>query len=160
MGVQGTNLFFLDPHQTRRAISWPGLGTTRSTTDDAARHSVLDPSHITAHHTRRLRRMPIKEIDPSMLIGFFIQDWQDWQDFKEGLKRENEEVEGMGGKPIVTLVSKEDRVERDFAALSLRQEADTVSSTRSNGQRPSQYTREEAIDEVMSLADEDEGIVD
>lgn len=37
-------------------------------------------------HTRKLRRLHIKEMDPSMLIGFLIQSEEDWADWRRGVK--------------------------------------------------------------------------
>lgn len=37
-------------------------------------------------HTRRLRRLHIKEMDPSMLIGFLIRDEEDWHNWRNELK--------------------------------------------------------------------------
>jgi cysteine protease ATG4 len=34
-------------------------------------------------HCERVRRMPLSELDPSMLIGFFCRDENDWKDFKK-----------------------------------------------------------------------------
>lgn len=37
-------------------------------------------------HTRKLRRLHVREMDPSMLIGFFIRDEEDWKDWRRGVK--------------------------------------------------------------------------
>lgn len=37
-------------------------------------------------HTRRLRRLHVREMDPSMLIGFLIQDEDDWEEWKRNVK--------------------------------------------------------------------------
>lgn len=106
--------------------------------------------------------MHIKDIDPSMLIGFFIRDWEDWEDFKTQLARDNEEVEKMGGKAVVTLIGDGESVGSDPTTASTTGSPEMEMSPsaningNANGQRPSPYEREEAVDEVVSLADEDE----
>ncbi|KAL8998437.1 MAG: hypothetical protein Q9169_002474 [Polycauliona sp. 2 TL-2023] len=88
VGHQGESFFFLDPHQPRPALP---------------RHSGVDDyskEDIDSCHTRRLRRIPIQEMDPSMLIGFLIRDKDDWDDWR----RRVTEVEG---KPVVHVADKE-----------------------------------------------------
>lgn len=55
---------------------------------------------IDSCHTRRLRRLPIQEMDPSMLIGFLIRDIEDWHQWRRSVT----EVEG---KPVVHIADKE-----------------------------------------------------
>lgn len=49
---------------------------------------------IDSCHTRRLRRLSIEEMDPSMLIGFLITDSEDWKRWRKG-------VSDVRGKPVV-----------------------------------------------------------
>lgn len=56
------------------------------------------PEEVDTYHTRRLRRIHIKDMDPSMLIGFLIRDEADWADWKE-------RVRSTPGKPIVQIVA-------------------------------------------------------
>lgn len=86
VGVQGSHYFYLDPHYTRPALSC-------RQTDKAYTKEELD-----TYHTRRLRRIHIKDMDPSMLIGFLIRDEYDWTDWKT-------RVVSVQGKPIVNIVS-------------------------------------------------------
>lgn len=86
VGVQGSHYFYLDPHYTRPALSC-------RQTDKAYTKEELD-----TYHTRRLRRIHIKDMDPSMLIGFLIRDQYDWMDWKT-------RVVSVHGKPIVNIVS-------------------------------------------------------
>lgn len=51
-------------------------------------------------HTRRLRRLHIKEMDPSMLIGFLIRDEDDWKNWKRNVME-------VQGKPIIHVSDKE-----------------------------------------------------
>ncbi|CAG8428682.1 unnamed protein product [Penicillium salamii] len=81
LGVQDSHLFFLDPH------------TTRPTT---AHHpeTLYTPEELDSFYTTRLRRIHIKDMDPSMLIGFLIRDEADWIDWKT-------RIQTSPGKPIV-----------------------------------------------------------
>jgi cysteine protease ATG4 len=51
-------------------------------------------------HTRRLRRINVREMDPSMLIGFLIQNEADWQSWRQ-------QVSKVPGKAIVHVGDKE-----------------------------------------------------
>lgn len=68
IGIQGSHFFYLDPHHTRPALPYNS--------------SSFTPSEFDSYHTRRLRRLHISDMDPSMLIGFLIKDEADWQDWK------------------------------------------------------------------------------
>lgn len=88
VGVQGSHLFYLDPHQTRPALP---------------QHNIDEPysdEEIETYHTRRLRRIHIRDMDPSMLIGFIIKDEEDWAHWKSGVSAQ--------GKPIVHVLSGSD----------------------------------------------------
>lgn len=68
---QDQNLFFLDPHTDR-----PSLPYHQDVTD----YTDLDFDDC---HTTRIRRMPMTDMDPSMLIGFLIKDEAAWTVFKD-----------------------------------------------------------------------------
>ncbi|KAK2612231.1 Cysteine protease atg4 [Conoideocrella luteorostrata] len=74
VGSQGHFLFYLDPHHTRKALPYYA---------DAANYTTED---IDTCHTSRLRRIHIREMDPSMLVGFLIQTEADWFDWKSCVK--------------------------------------------------------------------------
>ncbi|MCJ1469266.1 Cysteine protease atg4 [Pseudocyphellaria aurata] len=82
VAVQGDNFFYLDPHQTRVALPLH---------EDIANYTGEE---IDSCHTRRLRRLSVEEMDPSMLIGFLITDDADW-------KRWRKEVGDVQGKNVV-----------------------------------------------------------
>lgn len=82
VGVQGSNLFYLDPHQTRSALPLH---------EDASQYTAEE---IDSCHTRRLRRLHLSEMDPSMLIAFLIRDRDDWEDWRRS-------VVDLPGKPII-----------------------------------------------------------
>ncbi|KAL4911827.1 hypothetical protein BDW62DRAFT_216968 [Aspergillus aurantiobrunneus] len=98
IGVQGSHFFYLDPHNTRPAPTFSKSGSL--TQDD-----------IDTYHTRRLRRLHIQDMDPSMLIGFLIKDETDWEDWKA-------RVTSSGGKPIINILG-----ESDSASWQGRREA-------------------------------------
>ncbi|KAK7745971.1 Cysteine protease atg4 [Cytospora paraplurivora] len=70
----GSYLFYLDPHFTRPALPFH---------EDVSQYS---PADIDTCHTRRLRKLHVREMDPSMLIGFLIKDDDDWDSWKESVK--------------------------------------------------------------------------
>jgi len=82
IGVQGQHLFYLDPHQTRTAL--PFHAEVKDYTQE----------DINSCHTRRLRRIHIKELDPSMLIAFLIRDDSDWREWRRA-------VQEVQGKAVV-----------------------------------------------------------
>ncbi|RDA83205.1 hypothetical protein CP532_5363 [Ophiocordyceps camponoti-leonardi (nom. inval.)] len=74
VGVQGLFLFYLDPHHARPALPYYS---------DADSYKAID---INSCHTDRLRRLHIRELDPSMLIGFLIRSHDDWQEWRRCTK--------------------------------------------------------------------------
>ncbi|KAI0024103.1 hypothetical protein F4780DRAFT_727537 [Xylariomycetidae sp. FL0641] len=74
IGVQGFYFFYLDPHYTRPALPYH------------EKPEDYTPEELDTCHTRKLRRLHIKEMDPSMLIGFLIRDEEDWADWRRGVK--------------------------------------------------------------------------
>ncbi|KAL8803506.1 MAG: hypothetical protein Q9223_006147 [Gallowayella weberi] len=88
VGHQGDNFFFLDPHQPRPALP---------RRNDVTEYSKED---IDSCHNRRLRRLPIQEMDPSMLIGFLIRDKGDWDDWRR-------RVTEVQGKPVLHVADTE-----------------------------------------------------
>ncbi|OAX82633.1 hypothetical protein ACJ72_03013 [Emergomyces africanus] len=89
IGAQGSHFFYLDPHHTRPALPYhPPNG------------QPFSDEELTTYHTRRLRRLHIKDMDPSMLIGFLIRDEDDWQSWKRN-------VQDVSGKAIIHVFDKE-----------------------------------------------------
>ncbi|KAI9147894.1 putative cysteine protease ATG4 [Paramyrothecium foliicola] len=72
--AQGAHLFYLDPHYTRKAL--PYHESPANYTDD----------EVDSCHTARLRRVHIREMDPSMLIGFLIRNEDDWVEWRRCVK--------------------------------------------------------------------------
>ncbi|KAI1809183.1 cysteine protease atg4 [Poronia punctata] len=74
IGVQGLYFFYLDPHQTRPLFAYR---------EDV---SLYSEEEVDSCHCQKLRRIHIKEMDPSMLIGFLIRDEEDWRDWRRSVK--------------------------------------------------------------------------
>ena len=87
-GVQGDHLFYLDPHVTR-----PALIFHNNPMD-------LTQEEVDSCHTRRLRKLPLKDMDPSMLIGFLIKDKEDWHNWRRAIGT-------TSGKPVVHVADEE-----------------------------------------------------
>lgn len=78
IGHQGGQAFFyLDPHSTRPALP-------------------LDPSaeDIATCHTRRVRKLGIAELDPSMLLGFLVRSREEFEEWRKA-------VAALPGKAII-----------------------------------------------------------
>lgn len=87
-GIQGDQFFYLDPHVTR-----PALRLHRNPTD-------FTQEEVDSCHTRRLRRLPLKDMDPSMLIAFLIKDEEDWNNWRMAIGT-------ASGKPVVHIADEE-----------------------------------------------------
>ncbi|KAM0232165.1 hypothetical protein ACHAPO_007938 [Fusarium lateritium] len=87
IGAQGSFLFYLDPHHTRTALPYH---------EDPAEYTSEE---IASCHTSRLRRVHVREMDPSMLIGFLIQNEADWQELKRNVKH-------VQGKSIIHITDR------------------------------------------------------
>ncbi|KAM0551935.1 hypothetical protein ACHAPJ_008043 [Fusarium lateritium] len=74
IGSQGSFLFYLDPHHTRPALPYH---------EDPTEYTSEE---IASCHTSRLRRIHVREMDPSMLIGFLIRSEDDWYNWKRCVK--------------------------------------------------------------------------
>jgi len=77
IGHQGDAFFYLDPHTTRPMLS-----------------PQPSPDDITTCHTRRIRRLHLAEMDPSMLLGFLVRDAQDFAAWRSA-------VAALPGKAII-----------------------------------------------------------
>ncbi|KAK8203976.1 hypothetical protein IWZ01DRAFT_514515 [Phyllosticta capitalensis] len=88
VGTQDSHFFYLDPHNTRPFLPLHS---------DVSQYSAED---IESCHTRRLRRLHIKEMDPSMLIAFLIRDESDWSNWRKA-------VTEVHGKPIIHVADSE-----------------------------------------------------
>lgn len=74
VGAQGNSIFYLDPHQPRPFLPYQ---------EDPTKYTS---EHVESCHTKRLRRLYLKEMDPSMLLGFLIKNEDDWHQFRHGVE--------------------------------------------------------------------------
>jgi cysteine protease ATG4 len=77
--------------------------TTSSTTivppaDSVA--SAYTPSDVSSCHTRRIRRLQIREMDPSMLLAFLVTSEDDYLNWRDA-------VQSVQGKCVVHVQDKE-----------------------------------------------------
>lgn len=81
----GQSFFYLDPHSTRSALP-------------------LDPSpeDIESCHTRRVRRLGIAELDPSMLLGFLVRSQEEFEEWRKA-------VAAIPGKAIIHIHDNESK---------------------------------------------------
>ncbi|KAK5114300.1 hypothetical protein LTR62_002551 [Meristemomyces frigidus] len=84
-GHQADYFFYLDPHTTRPALPSPEKFT---------------PDDVASCHTRRLRRLKVTEMDPSMLLGFLIRSREDFEEWRGAVKE-------IAGKAIIHVHDKE-----------------------------------------------------
>ena len=83
IGHQADQFFYLDPHSTRPALPLQ-----------------LSAEDIETCHTRRVRRLGIAEMDPSMLLGFLVRSKAEFEEWWKA-------VEGIPGKAIIHVHDKE-----------------------------------------------------
>ncbi|KAK8162910.1 hypothetical protein BKA80DRAFT_273978 [Phyllosticta citrichinensis] len=88
VGTQESHFFYLDPHNTRPFLPLHS---------DVSKYTAED---IDSCHTRRLRRLHVKEMDPSMLIAFLIRDESDWSSWRSA-------VTEVHGKPVIHVADSE-----------------------------------------------------
>ncbi|OAA54482.1 cysteine protease ATG4 [Niveomyces insectorum RCEF 264] len=105
---QGSFLFYLDPHHTRAALPFH---------DNPADYTQPE---VDSCHTRRLRRLHIREMDPSMLIGFLIRDEDDWDSWKGAVKH-------VQGKVIITVSAHDPAGGMAFGRREAIDEVETLS---------------------------------
>ncbi|PWN33353.1 uncharacterized protein FA14DRAFT_161247 [Meira miltonrushii] len=80
VGYQGNSLFYLDPHHVRSSVAFKHPPPSMENDDEWWAHAYSEQELATFHNDRP-RRMPMKSLDPSMLLGFLIQDEEDLHDF-------------------------------------------------------------------------------
>ena len=85
---QEDQIFYLDPHSTRPAL--PFHPNSADYTEE----------EVDSCHTRRLRRLNITDMDPSMLLAFLIKDEDDWSSWRQSLERSS-------SKPVVHIADSE-----------------------------------------------------
>ncbi|GAA5929229.1 cysteine protease ATG4 [Sporobolomyces koalae] len=100
VGSQANSLYYIDPHHPRPAVSTVALPSELEplvnriplsrTTEGGEPNALLDTFFATAYddsawrtyHCDKVRKCSLSSLDPSMLVGFLVQDERDWEDFK------------------------------------------------------------------------------
>ncbi|ODQ67853.1 hypothetical protein NADFUDRAFT_44575 [Nadsonia fulvescens var. elongata DSM 6958] len=87
-GYQGDYLFYLDPHLPRVAL---GINDTHVNHDNksgpTSNNIPIPPSiDLSSVHTDRIRKLHLREMDPSMLVGFLIHNEAEWLEWKDTMK--------------------------------------------------------------------------
>lgn len=54
------------------------------------------PEEIDTCHTMRLRRLHVKDVDPSMMFAFLIRDEKDWDNWRRGVLE-------VQGRPVLSV---------------------------------------------------------
>lgn len=88
------------PSTTLEASAASASSSTTIVPSDPSTPSTYTLEDLATCHTRRIRRLQIREMDPSMLIAFLITSQQDYEDWKEG-------VRSVQGKSVVHVQDKE-----------------------------------------------------
>ncbi|KIH63295.1 peptidase family C54 [Ancylostoma duodenale] len=75
IGYYGRNVIYLDPHVAHEYIPMSSWGES-STTMDGVAEGHKEKRHknpLSAYHCRSLSKMPMKEMDPSCVVGFMFR---------------------------------------------------------------------------------------
>ncbi|CAN9091821.1 unnamed protein product [Alternaria alternata] len=104
VATQANNFFYLDPHSTRPLLPYrpppsssqrarperhlphyeaSATSTSSSTTIVPSSNASYSAEELATCHTRRIRRLQIREMDPSMLLAFLITSQEDYDNWKE-----------------------------------------------------------------------------
>ena len=64
--------------------------------------NVADVSdeEVDSCHTRKLRRITLRDMDPSMLVAFLVRDEEDWRSWRKAMNKPS-------GKPVVHVADNE-----------------------------------------------------
>ncbi|KAL9709428.1 Cysteine protease atg4 [Leucoagaricus gongylophorus] len=88
VGSQADNLFYLDPHHPRPAIplrsppSTPAQDHPSLTPLQQHLVSAYSDAELKTYHCDKVRKMPLRGLDPSMLLGFLCKTSQEWDDLR------------------------------------------------------------------------------
>jgi len=115
MGCQGNSLFYLDPHHSRPAISlrhpppqfMADAQPRAPSSEEGERDSASDDwwcqaysdAQLSTFHCDRVRRMPIKGLDPSMLLGFLCMDEASLDDLTSKVRSLNKPIFSIQDSP-------------------------------------------------------------
>ncbi|RIA84128.1 hypothetical protein C1645_784824 [Glomus cerebriforme] len=85
IGTQGDDLFYLDPHHSRPALE---LKEIQNFTEE----------EMATFHCDTLRKIPISQLDPSMLLGFYCKNSEEFEKFCKLVKEISKDH-----KPVFTI---------------------------------------------------------
>lgn len=81
-GFQGDYLFYLDPHLPQPAL----LHEEKLENSVSESTEIVSSLDIQSVHTKKLRKIHLSEVDPSMLLGFLIRSENEWNAWKEKIQ--------------------------------------------------------------------------
>ncbi|CAD6885080.1 unnamed protein product [Tilletia caries] len=111
MGCQENTLFYLDPHNVRPAVPYQASprspnrhGSTPDLTGQAGQEGSVSlteqdvwqddwwcqaysEAQLNTFHCEKVRKMPMKSLDPSMLLGFLVKTAEQLEDFCARVKK-------------------------------------------------------------------------
>lgn len=102
-GFQGDYLFYLDPHFPQQAL----LHEDKLENSVSESTEIVSSLDIQSVHTKKLRKIHLSEVDPSMLLGFLIKDESEWLGWKQ-------KIQDAENKNSVVRISP-DHTPRDFS---------------------------------------------
>jgi len=100
IGTQGDDLFYLDPHHSRQALE---LKSVQEFTEE----------EMATFHCDTLRKIPISQLDPSMLLGFYCQNSEEFENFCDLVKELSK-----NHKPVFTIEQEAPVYDNDFDVVS------------------------------------------
>ncbi|CAJ0633565.1 8993_t:CDS:10 [Entrophospora sp. SA101] len=77
IGSQGDEFFYLDPHYSRAALELKSI-------------DEFTEEEMSTYHCETLRKIPISQLDPSMILGFYCRNSEDFEDFCQRIEKINE----------------------------------------------------------------------
>ncbi|CAB4424370.1 unnamed protein product [Rhizophagus irregularis] len=100
IGTQGDDLFYLDPHHSRPALELKAI-------------QEFTEEEMATFHCDTLRKIPISQLDPSMLLGFYCQNSEEFENFCNLV----EEI-GKDHMPVFTIEQEEPVYNSDVDFIS------------------------------------------
>ena len=82
IGVQDAMLFYLDPHTVQKSVSLVGEASLARGSTLAAKHAIAS-----SYHCASIQSIPVRDIDPSMALGFYIESRKSLDHFWEQAKQ-------------------------------------------------------------------------